>query len=410
MQSLNSRQDLVGKKVLVAMTGRGDSALAAFLLKKQGMEVLGITFVTLNDELLDEEATPVCHVRDLDRVKAVCDFLHIPFYASNLKSEYETLVIDSLVAHRIVGEANSSCFDCTQLRLTVLREKMSQLGADYIATGHFAKIRLNYGAKSFEISSANDPDSDQSFLLAGIDERVKERLILPLGEISKAEAQKYISHFKIPVAKSSEQKYFCFRSLEMIKKMIAGKAPKSLVSSGPVQNIESEQNYGEHEGMAYHYIGEKQLNFKEIMHIDKNLEIVDYSPSKKTIYLGREQRLSATKVQIVSFNSVNISSYARPISCFAKYKYSNQLIPCELFFKNNQTVIVEFQKPVYPIIRSEIFVFYSGSSQSRTVIAWGKVGSFGDFEPINRVREYEIGQDDEESKSTEAKKNKFYTF
>lgn len=393
----DNRRELTSKKVIVGLTGRTDSALAAFLLKKQGMQVIGISIVTVDDSVVpDSSLLPKCHIRDLESVKALCARLDIPFYATNSKPRFESEVIDRIVANKLTGKANSSCFYCSQSRMEILYDKMLSLDADFIATGHYAKVRLNLSSNEVFIHSNGDEASDQSFLLAGTPSHILERLLLPLGDLSKNEIAKYARHFALPVSKSLDQEGFCFRTKESSSNILKKRLPKSLVRPGVVENVDSGAAAGEHAGIVYHYITEKEPNFKS-GGLDSKSEIIGYDYKSATIKVGSRNRLCFKGVQLTrsSFNAGIDKAF--PFVCYVKFKYSSKFIKAELFFKNNDTVFLQFHEEVYPLIIGEVLVVYDSASATSKVLGWGLVGQRGEFRLLNRVGRYERETDGKEA-------------
>lgn len=394
---MDSRSDLTGKKVVVGMTGRMDSAMAAFLLKKQGMQVIGLSIVTVNEDIVEKDKyLPACHINDLDQVQKLCKFLNIPFYATNARPRFEEEVLDKLVSNKLLGKANSSCFDCARARMKILHSKMEELGADFIATGHYAKVRINLRSKNYYLCSSGEESSDQSFLLAGTPNYVLEKLLLPLGELSKKEVLKYVKHFALPVANSIPLDGFCFQSRKASKKVIGDRVPKSLKRPGNAINVETGTTIGEHEGMANHYITEKEPFLKGASHIDKELEVVAFDYPTASLLIGRPSRLKFSGVQLSRLNTMEGLDRSRPMQCFVKFKYSKKFSKADLFFKNNESAFLEFHEPVYPLVENESIVLYESASNNSKVVGWGLLGVRGDFELLNRVESFEDEEVDED--------------
>lgn len=398
----DNRQNLAGKKVVVGLTGRTDSALAAFLLKKQGMEVIGLSIVTVDENLVpDKSQLPICHIENLEHVKKLCENMGIPFYATNSKPRYESEVIDRIVSNKLTGMANSSCFYCSQTRMDILYEKMLSLGADFIATGHYAKTRMNLSSREFYIHSSGDDASDQSFLLAGTPNHILERLLLPLGDLSKKEIAKYAKHFSLPVDASVDQQGFCFRSKEASKMILESRVPKSFVRPGPVENLDTGNISGEHEGVIYHFITESDPKFKTSAHMDKKYEVVGYDYKRATLKIGTKDHLTFKGAQLTRAAFGAGLDKSSPFVCFVKFKYSKKFIKAELFFKNNESVFLQFREEIYPLIFGEVLVIYDSDSSNSKVLGWGLVSHRGEFQLLNRVERFESKEENAENPKNE---------
>lgn len=396
-----------GNTVIIGLTGRVDSAVAAFLLQKQGFNVIGISIVNSNAELVDKpEFLPKCHIDNLDLVKNFCDKIGIPFYATNTVSRFNSEVVDKLVSNKILGMANSSCFNCTRSRFNILLEKMTTLKADYIASGHYAKVHKNHSTGESFIHPNQDVHSDQSFLLAGLSHDVLDRLILPLGELRKNEVIKIAKKFNLLTTESKDQTGFCFRSKESAQKILNISVPKSLKRPGSVENTLNETTVGEHESMIFHYIGETEPTFKESQHLDKNLQITKFDYKSSTIYLGLEKDVTYEGTQLSDMHFAKRFDISKPLACYVKFKYSNAFIRVDLYFKNNSSSIVEFHSPVYPLIPGEVLVFYDKNSSNAKIIGWGLVSRRGKFSQINRVEDFEANKNEDE----EVKPHNYWKF
>lgn len=398
--ALDNRLELAGKTVLVGLTGRIDSALAAFLLKKQGMKVIGLSIMTTDSDIVDDKSKlPKCHIQNLESVKKLCERMDIPFYATNSKPRFESEVIDRIVSDKLAAMANSSCFYCSQTRMAILYEKMLALKADFIATGHYAKNRLNMSSKEFYIHSAADPDSDQSFLLAGMPRQILERLLLPLGDLGKSEIERYARHFALPASPSVAQKGFCFRSKEASKKMLESRLPKSFIRPGPVENLESGHPVGEHEGVIYHYVTEKEPRLKGGVVPEKRYEVVGYDFKTAALKIGEPERLSFKGVQLTRSAMSKGIDRSSPLRCYAKFKYSARFFKADLYFKNNDSLYLEFSEKAYPLIPGEVLVVYDSDGSGAKVLGWGAVSYRGEFKLINRVATFEESRDDSEQRT-----------
>lgn len=398
----NSRDKNSDKKVVVALTGRADSAVAAFLLKKQGYQVIGLSIVVSSSDLVDDEKfLPKCHIIDLEKVKKFCESIKIPFYATDSKSQFENDVLDKLVSKKLTATANSSCFDCTQMRMDILYKKMIALKADYIATGHYCKVHKNLNSQEFFIHSNTDPKCDQSYLMAGLKQDYLKHLILPLGELRKEEVNKIVKNFNLLSDKSVEQVGFCFRLKESTDKIVNNKVPKSLIKEGQVINKKSEHIYGDHNGIIHHYITESESILNSNSNVEKGLEVVDYDFNSGQIFVGDKEYLTFHGSQIVSLIIAEGLSKSRPLTCYIKFKYSADFVKANLYFKNNNTAYLDFDESVYPLIKGESIVIYDSNVRNSKIIGYAQVGNRGLFKPIDRVEFFRTKNEDDNENEME---------
>jgi tRNA-specific 2-thiouridylase len=405
---MSTGENYAGKKVIVGLTGRVASAVTAFLLKKQGMDVVGVSIVTNNSESFEDSSLfPKCHIEDLAQVQAFCEDLKIPFYATDGKAQFEYDVLDPLLATKLSCGSNQSCFNCTNFRLDVLYEKMVKLRADYIATGHFSKVQKNFAANEYFVHSNGDPKSDQSFLLSGVKEKYLKHLLLPLGELRAEEVEKIAKNFDLKVAPSKASSKFCFNNDKSFSFYSDKKIPKSLISEGQVINVDTENFHGDHDGVTNHYITEKDLQFKAINPGDKDIEIVGYDFVKHLLKIGSRNNLTFKSCQIVELRLSKGFDRTKSFQCFTKTKFTEDFVKCIVYFKNNATALLEFEHDIYPLITGETLVLFDKKTRNSKVIGQGKVGEGREFNIIDRAREFRSIDPDAEVEEVFTKVFKF---
>lgn len=404
---MNNVEDLSGKRVIVGLTGRLASGVTAFLLKKQGMDVIGVSIVTnSNENFSSPKHYPKCHIRDLNKLKHFCDDLGIPFYATDGMSEYETQVFDNLVSNKLSAKANVSCFNCSQYKIKILYEKMKKLKADFISTGHFCKIHKNTNTDLFYVHANNDAASDQSFLLAGLEDKFLRHLILPLGDLRILEVQKIAEKFSLDLDPPIDSRDFCYKNVESYIGLLEKKIPSSLIREGQVQDIDTDTHHGEHKGIMYHYMTQKNLEFDGIKSSESDLQVVGYNFNEAVLEIGDKVHLTYKCCQLVNLKLGAGLDLSRPIECFLKNKYSMDYLACKVFFKNNDTALVEFEKDIYPLIEGEVMVLFDRNSRNAKVIGSGNVAKRGDFNLIDRVEGFR-SQFDENAHIPKVKMFKF---
>jgi tRNA-specific 2-thiouridylase len=397
MNKAKTSSNSEGKRVVVAMTGRVDSTVAAFLLKKQGYDVIGLAMVVSSSDLTgSKETLPLCYLTDLDKIRELCERVKIPFYATDIKSEFEYSVVDKLAENKLNGLANSSCFECSKLRMNVLFEKMKSLKADFISTGHYCKVYENLNSNEYFIHSNNTVEVDQSIYLTGLSQDLLKHLILPLGELRKEEVLKIAKNFNLNVEDSVQNDSFCFRSAEATRKIIDKRIPKSLINEGVFVNKESESIYGDHEGVVFHHMGETEIETTSGVKIDKNLEIVGYDKKRFFLYMGEQSDLTFRGAQITDLKVSERLDKRKPLHCYIKFKYSKDYVSSNIYFKNNNTAYIEFEQAVYPLLELEQIVLYDTDKRNSKIIGSALVRSRGEFRPLDRVAEFRSKPSNEE--------------
>lgn len=390
--------DYSGKKVVVGLTGRIASGVTAFLLKKQGFQVIGVSILNNpQDAFENPDTAPKCHIYNLDKIKNFCDHLGIPFYATDGKREFEDRVLDPFTSNKLTAKANTTCFNCTALRVEILYQKMKKLGAEYISTGHFCKIHKNLNSDIYSIHANNDLESDQSYLLSAVNEKYLKHMILPLGELRESEVKTIAKKFNLPLEASVERELFCYREPEMYSKMLEARIPKSLKKEGQVQNIDTELVHGEHKGVYNHYVTEKNLPFSGVNPNDKSVQIVGYDFSKGIIEIGDETHLSFKGCQIIDLHFSSGLDRTRPMNCFIKNKYSQDYLACTLYFKNNNSAYIEFEKEIYPLIAGEQIVIFDRNTRNAKVIGTGQICDRGEFKLIDRAADFKTKNEVDEA-------------
>lgn len=398
---MSNEESLSGKKVVIGLTGRTDSAVAALLLKKQGMTVIGISLVQAQNEMFKEEKfTPICHITELEKVKELCNKLNITFYASDSQARFRCDVIDPLVSARLVGESNNSCFDCNKMRIKVLYEKMKKLKADYIATGHYCKVQKNLNSSQYFIHTNNDAESDQSHLLSGIEAKYLKHLILPLGELKRSEVEKIAHKFALPVVVPEQKKNFCFEEVDSYYDFAKKQVPKSLIKEGQFQSIYTELYHGDHEGILKYKISQKDLPLKGLNQSDPNYEIIEYDFVSGLIKLGTAEELTHEGFQIVYLKLGLGLDRTRPLACYIKNKNQEILAEANLYFKTNDTALIDCKEPIYPLVRNQSFIIYDKNTRNAKIIGVGKVGITGKFKLIDRASEFRSSEGNEEIQKT----------
>ena len=200
-----------GKRVLVAMSGGVDSSVAAWLLKERGYECIGVTMKLFGNETVDlDKGHPCCTLDDVEDAREVARRMGIPHYVFNFTEDFEEKVIRRFIAAYERGETPNPCIDCNRfLKFDRLHRRARELGCDYIATGHYARI-LDVGAGGFRMAKAADLSRDQSYVLYPIPREQLAHTLFPLGGLTKGEVREIAEREGFVNARKHDSQDICF--------------------------------------------------------------------------------------------------------------------------------------------------------------------------------------------------------
>lgn len=388
------------KKVIVGLTGRSASCVAAFLLKKQGFSVIGVTIQTNNSsEFKSLENAPKCHIADTDKIKKFCDSIKIPLHVVDGKAQFKADVVDSFLGKKMSGLANTSCFDCNQLKIKILHEKMIALDADFIATGHYAKIQENLSSGEYSVHSNSNPKCDQSYLLSGVDSELLKHLILPLGEIGETEVLKIGENFNLAAKPEKKKISFCFDKIEAYQQKAKDSIPKSLIKIGEAVNIDTDSIYGKHEGFYQYKATESQLHFEYYTApLTTKYEVVGFEKENSRLLIGEKKHLTSTAVLLSELKVNRGLDKTKPFNCYMKSKSFEEFIKCVASFKNNNNLLLEFEKEVYPLIHGERIVIFDTATKNSRILGTGTLQNRGALNLVDRALEYRSSEESEQLK------------
>lgn len=375
-------------KVLVGVTGRMDSAVAAYLLKKQGMDVHAVAILFHDQGSTSTEAglriaknITQYSLADLASIKKIYDQLEIPFYAVNAQDRYYALVHDPVVANRISGRFFNAKVACTCLMMQVLYEKAEVISAHYVATGHYAKLQKNQRTGESSLFSSHDNDNDQSYLLAGLTTIQLNKLMLPLSDMRKVEVQKIAQVMAIPLeASKKHQNVF---EMANLGHEIADFIPPSMIKTGEIHLYYDDALMAEHTGVHNFFLSQDSssgLDFSRTG-MERDFVVVDIQPKQGQIILEDRKRFAYTHVALSNCNFGDSTNFSFPIDVYIQVKESGAKISGRLFFKNNHNCVIELsEKQEQFIPKGSVAVVYSKGTGVARVFASGVVGQYFYFD------------------------------
>ncbi len=378
------------KKVFVGLSGGVDSAVAAYLLKKQGYEV-ACGFMRNWDSFAngDFEGNPtidesVCpQEQDYNDAKKVAELLDLPLYRVDFIKEYWDDVFQTFLSEYKKGRTPNPDILCNRyIKFNSFMKYAKELGFDTVATGHYAKIGFEDGVHVLQ--KADDRNKDQSYFLAEIQREVLKDVLFPLGEIDKPEVRRLAEELNLPIAKKKDSTGICFIGERDFRRFLSNYLP---MKPGKIINIVDHQVVGQHKGVLYYTIGQR-----------KGLDIGGTGPyyvigkdvEKNELYVTDEQHQSWLYADSCLITGINVlKDFEEGIACHAKFRYRQPDQDIVIEKKEGDTLYLTFPKEIRSITPGQEAVIYVGD----TVVAGGKI-----------EYAYQNGEDLHEKISKEAEK------
>ena len=330
------------KRVFVAMSGGVDSSIAAALLKQAGYEVSGVHMELWPDP--DREQT----ISDLART---CQILGIPLHRLNFEAEFQNLVIDYFCSEYRRGRTPNPCVTCNQrIKFGLLFDQVLEMGADYLATGHYA--RLEHSSDGYQLLKAVDLTKDQSYFLCTLGQNELQRLLLPLGNRRKAEVRALAAELALPASTRRDSQDVCFIPGNDYRSFVAGRVP---LESGDIIDTEG-RVLGRHGGLAQYTVGQRHgLRLAS----GRRRYVIRLEPVDNRLVVGTEDQLLSDALVASQLSWVSGKPPAGPITVTAKVRYKSPEAAATVHF-NNGAVEVRFHEPQRAIAPGQSVVFYQG--------------------------------------------------
>lgn len=294
--------------VAVAMSGGVDSSVAAVKLKLEGYNVIGLTMKLWDfSEIGGEEDKTVsrrcCSLEMFDDARSVCYKYDIPHYVLNMHEDFHETVIDDFVREYLIGRTPNPCVICNyKVKWELLESKTKQMGCDYLATGHYARIHRDEATGRYQILKGVDSTRDQSYFLWGLKQESLARTMFPLGNMQKSEVRKLAQEYGLINADREESREICFVPNNDYTKLVEKKEP-NLPGKGLIRDTEGNV-VGEHEGFYKYTVGQRRrIEIKT----NQKKYVTQIIPEKNEIVIGDDEDLfdqtfTVKEVNWVTFN------------------------------------------------------------------------------------------------------------
>ena len=355
------------KRVVVAMSGGVDSSIAAALLVKRGYEVIGVTMQIWPevDEEIEIREGGCCSVAAVEDARRVADTLGIPYYVLNFKENFQEKVIDYFIREYTLGRTPNPCIACNRyVKFETLLRKAVVLGADYIATGHYARVEKTPDGGRYLLKKSLDDTKDQTYALYNLTQEQLCRTLLPLGDYRKTETRRLARALGLPVADKPDSQEICFVIDNDYKRFISEEAPEA-ANPGPILDTAG-RRLGTHEGLPSYTIGQRKgLGLSA----GKPLYVVDIDSERNAVIVGEADEVWSDHLVAGDLNWISVPALEGPLEVGAKIRYTAREAPAVVAPIGEAKVRVDFAEPQRAITPGQAVVFY----QEDVVVGGGTI-------------------------------------
>ena len=379
-------------RVVVAMSGGVDSSVAAALLVQQGYDVIGIMLRLWAEPSTGDgpqRANRCCAPEAVADARGIAQQLGIPFYDIHAESVFKQKVVDTWIDGYAHANTPNPCFNCNRsIRFGFLMQRALALGADYLATGHYARVAVEEGLeirdsrletgnagnesqssisnlqspisiRRYKLLKGLDPKKDQSYVLHVLGQRDLARAMFPCGTYTKPQVRELARQFGLPTAERAESQDLCFLTQGDYRGFLARQAP-DIAQPGPIVNTRGEV-IGQHDGLPYYTIGQRKgINIAPHSTSAAPLYVLRLDAARNALIVGTLDELGTRAIHVRAMHYVSDVAPEGPVRCTAKVRYKAREAVCWLTPLPDGTARVEFDEPQRDATPGQGLVAYSG--------------------------------------------------
>ena len=331
-------------KVALAMSGGVDSSVAAHLLLQSGYDVIGVTF-----KLWPENNCVI------NNAKEVADKLNIPLHLVDFQEDFNEHVIQPFIGEYLKGRTPNPCVECNRtIKFNLFLQIAEKLGAEFIATGHYAKIEWNESKQKYLLKKGRDSSKDQTYFLYSLTQAELSKTLFPLGNYTKEKIREIAAQINLSVAEKPESQEICFIPDNDYRRFLYTHVDNKLFKKGEFLNTKGEI-IGNHKGISFYTIGQRK-NLGLALGYPAYVVEIDYK--KNTVTIGTNEDVFKQELLSKNNNFIHMDKLTDSIEVGAKIRSGAQPSKALISLLDTDTILVKFEQAQRAITPGQAVVFY----------------------------------------------------
>jgi tRNA-specific 2-thiouridylase len=338
------------------MSGGVDSSVAAALLVEQGYDVVGMMMRLWSEETVSGRVFNRCCTPDqMSDARRIADKLKIPFYVLDTKDVFRNTIVEYFIDQHRQGVTPNPCVECNrQIRFDFLQKNALALDADFLATGHYARIRRG-DAGRYQLLKGLDDNKDQSYVLSVMGQDQLAHAMFPVGEYAKPVVRELAAKFGLPTASKHDSQDLCFLGDGDYRRFLRVHAPEVMVA-GPIVRRDGAV-IGEHQGLANYTIGQRKgLGVQA----SEPLYVIGMNPYRNALVVGTADELGGNRLTANRVNWVSGEAPAAAFDCQVKIRYKSKPVAARVTPVADDQIEVTFGQPMRDITPGQAAILYDG--------------------------------------------------